>query len=408
VLFMRTLSKVRNIEHWRTGQLREKLIGGLRQLPIFGRILRFLRKRHQLKVALVRSWSATGGVRRFESELPYFAQDPAQRRLELPALLIRSSDGRDIVSAGRSLVVEASDRYVREVPEAHLLSNGIILSRGRRFVTENLYGAEAAAFHHGVFGAFAQSFSPVEDRLGAVFSLLGPMSHNYFHWLNDHLPRVEDFLLWRSVFAPNAKLLLAPSPWQLRFLELLGVGRELCVNVPSNHTTAEIAAVASHPGYLGAPGLPATPERLTRLKSQILAAVDLKGQPRTRRLFISRRDSTKRPIVNEDEIARALERCGFETVVLSNLEIDDQVKLFATAEVVVAAHGAGLANLVFSTAPTVIELFPDNGEYTLGFQALTLFSGGRHIGISLRTAGRSTVRADVEGLLRVLAKEVGD
>jgi capsular polysaccharide biosynthesis protein len=62
---------------------------------------------------------------------------------------------------------------------------------------------------------------------------------------------------------------------------------------------------------------PPMPERLTWLKSQILAALDLEGQPRTRRLFISRRDSTKRRIVNEDEIARALEGCGFQTVVLS-------------------------------------------------------------------------------------------
>src|SRR5262249_20339044 len=154
--------------------------------------------------------------------------------------------------------------------------------------------------------------------------------------------------------------LISPGPWQIRLLELLGVSRELCVNYGMNHATAELAAVASHPGYSGGARLPAAPERLTWIKTRILDALKLKGQPGTRRVFISRRDSVRRPIANEEEISRALESWGFETVVLRNLEIDDQVRLFASAGVVVAAHGAGLANVVFSTAPTVIELFAED------------------------------------------------
>ena len=379
---------------------------------LFERVAELVRTRLRLKVALVRSWSATtGGLSRFESELRCVAQDSAQRRLELPPLVVRSADGRSIISSGRSLVLEASKRFIREVPEAHILPpGGIILSRNRRFVTENVYGDEEAALRHAALSTFVRSFSPAKSQLGVVFSLLGPYSHNYFHWLTQHLPRVEDFLLWRTVSAPNAKLLLAPGPWQIRFLELLGVGREFCVNYPINHATAELAAVASHPGYSKI-ALPATPERLTWLRSRILAGLELKGRPGTRRLFISRRDSIRRPIANEEEISRALEAWGFETVVLRNLEIDDQVRLFAAAGVVVAVHGAGLANLVFSTAPTVIELFAADWVRPdfQGFQPLsTLFTGGRHVGVSLQGSLQSGLRADVEGLLRVLAEELGE
>jgi hypothetical protein len=321
-------------------------------------------------------------------------------------MVVRAADGRSILSAGRPLVFEASSRLLREIPEAHILStSGMILSRGRCFVTENVYGDEAAALRHGALSAFVRSFSPAEGRLGVVFSLLGPYSHNYFHWLNDHLPRVEDFLLWRKISAPNAKLLVSPGPWQIRLLELLGVGRELCVNYGMNHATAELAAVASHPGYSGEAHLPATPERLTWLKSRILAALELKGRPGSRRLFISRRDSVRRPIANEEEIARALEAWGFETVVLRNLEIDDQVKLFAAAGVVVATHGAGLANLMFSTEPTVIELFAEDWVRPY-FQALTTITGGRHIGVFLQGSSQSGLRADVGGLLRILGEEL--
>jgi capsular polysaccharide biosynthesis protein len=298
-------------------------------------------------------------------------------------------------------VVEASARLLRQIPEAHILSStNVIFSRDRRFITDNAYGDEAAALYHDALSGFARTFSPADGRLGAVFSLLGPFSHNYFHWLNDHLPKVEDFLLWRRTVAPNAKLLLAPAPWQIRLLELLGVGRELWIAFGMSHARAEVAAVASYPGYREA-HLPATPERLTWLRSRIFAALELKAQRGTRRIFISRRDSTRRPISNEEQVIRTLEECGFETVVLKNLEIDDQVRLFAMAGVVVAAHGAGLANLLFSTAPIVIELFAP-GWVRSEYQALTLFTGGRHVGVSLQGSLQGGLRADVEGLLRVL------
>src|SRR5262249_3911766 len=147
-----------------------------------------------------------------------------------------------------------------------------------------------------------------------------------FHWLNNHLPRVEDFLYWRAVIAPNAKLLLAPGPWQIRLLELLGVSPDLCVNYSMTHSTAEVVAVASDPAYPGEINLPATPERLTWLRSRILTNLDLRARPGTKKLFISRRDSIRRPIANEEEISRALEKWGFETVVLKDLEIDFQVR----------------------------------------------------------------------------------
>jgi hypothetical protein len=83
------------------------------------------------------------------------------------------------------------------------------------------------------------------------------------------------------------------------------------------------------------------------------------------------------------------------------------VRLFATAGVIVSAHGAGLANLVFSTSPSVIELFAQDWIRP-DFQALTLFTGGKHIGMALQGSVWTNLRVDVEGLLRVLAKEVGD
>lgn len=66
-----------------------------------------------------------------------------------------------------------------------------------------------------------------------------------------------------------------------------------------------------------------------------------------KRIFISRKDSPKRAMVNEQEVSAILRERGFEEVILSDLNFSDQIKLFAGAKFVVGAHGAGLTNIGF-------------------------------------------------------------
>jgi capsular polysaccharide biosynthesis protein len=66
-------------------------------------------------------------------------------------------------------------------------------------------------------------------------------------------------------------------------------------------------------------------------------------------------------VVNEEEVFDLLEASGFEAVVMDGRSIREQAALFASADVVVAAHGAALANLVFSRpGSVVIELMGKN------------------------------------------------
>ena len=71
-----------------------------------------------------------------------------------------------------------------------------------------------------------------------------------------------------------------------------------------------------------------------------------------------RRRFTRR-IENEDEVLATLRPLGFDVVDPGTLSVAEQVLLFAEAEMVVGAHGAGLTNIAFcSPGATVIELFP--------------------------------------------------
>ena len=65
-------------------------------------------------------------------------------------------------------------------------------------------------------------------------------------------------------------------------------------------------------------------------------------------------------MVEQDIIEGVVSQQGFEIVHLEDMPIVAQMELFGNADYIVAAHGAGLANLLFCAPGTrVLELTPD-------------------------------------------------
>ena len=80
-----------------------------------------------------------------------------------------------------------------------------------------------------------------------------------------------------------------------------------------------------------------------------------------KKIFIDRTDSTSKhcQIQNESEVFNYLKNKGFSKYQLTKLSFFEKVYLFGNAEVVVGAHGAAFANLVFCKPKTkVIEIRP--------------------------------------------------
>jgi capsular polysaccharide biosynthesis protein len=61
-------------------------------------------------------------------------------------------------------------------------------------------------------------------------------------------------------------------------------------------------------------------------------------------------------MVNESAVRETLQPFGFKPYTLDEMEFEDQVRLFARAETVVAPHGAGLVNIMFGENLDVVEL----------------------------------------------------
>lgn len=74
-------------------------------------------------------------------------------------------------------------------------------------------------------------------------------------------------------------------------------------------------------------------------------------------IYIVRKGTRK--VTNESNLLTSLRPYGFMPIVLEDYDVGDQAKIFRNAEIIIAPHGAGLTNLVFSLKKTtsVIELF---------------------------------------------------
>jgi len=102
------------------------------------------------------------------------------------------------------------------------------------------------------------------------------------------------------------------------------------------------------------------PITMNYVKNKLLKKVEAVSTHKvfSRKIFISRKDSMLRRILNEDDVFQLFEPLGFVRYELSKMTVEEQILLFKNAEIMVGEHGAGLTNLLFCNKETmVIELF---------------------------------------------------
>lgn len=177
---------------------------------------------------------------------------------------------------------------------------------------------------------------------------------NYYHWMLDYLPRLllteRDTNLSKLKIVINAGL----SSFQKQSLEVLGIDQSRIIfKEPEAWLLCEHLYV---PSFISRTGC-AHPEAVEFLRRKFLPKIDTDKGTGPKRVYLSRKDSKNRTIINEREVEDVLRQEGFEIVVPGQLSILDQVRMMSAAEKIVVAHGAGLVNLVFAPpGADVLEL----------------------------------------------------
>ena len=203
------------------------------------------------------------------------------------------------------------------------------------------------------FNSAREAYKTEPREIELAMSFVGVWSHNYFHWILDHLPKLEAVDLYRKEINENPVLLIASKPPS--FIE------ETIAQLPYNWQRID------YPHYIIKKLLVAT----TRRKQGIMyldALQYLKHMFHVEQLYtspniyISRKLASNRKVMNEDELDEYLLQRGFQLLTMERMSIIDQIGRMKNARTLISPHGAGLANMVWGKQMRVLELVQP--EYT--------------------------------------------
>ena len=252
--------------------------------------------------------------------------------------------------------------YTFEPASLFYLPNSFVYGNKGIVLTSRHQAFEEFSHHFGIsslekflwknpFFTFTKNFKKI-DGAGAL--LVSPQSQNYYHWLNDVLPRIR---LYEPVLNSIDHFCIS-SAVPGKFLDVLpdfGIDPQKILLVGEKEKL--------HFDHLYVASLPGSEGRSPDWASGFIREKLIKkpSPVPSKKLYFKRGNGTDRKILNEDSMMSALQAAGFDIVDPGSLNIFKQIELMQSAKMVIGAHGAALCNLLFAQEHiTVIEIFsPD-------------------------------------------------
>jgi len=189
-------------------------------------------------------------------------------------------------------------------------------------------------------------------------------TENYFHFIYDTLPYLISYF---EVKKDNPKLkLLMNFPnknnefykFVSELLLIIGIKHE-DILIIDNNTTYETVFISDSYTHGIDSNLPPRAELKTLYKNIVNKVKNNTDYPKN--IYVSRRSwvhgdmsnigtnyTTRRKLVNEDELVLLLKKHDFVEVFTENMSMVDKINLFANAENIIGPIGGGLVNSVFS------------------------------------------------------------
>lgn len=195
---------------------------------------------------------------------------------------------------------------------------------------------------------------------------------NYWHFLAQILPAIlHSFEFGKSLGIGNIGLLTHElSSWQKYLIDKLCINFSEIIEIKSNQFAKAKNVIYSE--HLSAKSPYAATESRRKIREIILK--DKNNKP-TKKICISREDTPKRKILNSNELHQELSSKGFEIIIPGNFTAEEQIELFNSSEIIVAPHGAGSANYIFTQADCKILELSQTSYANSGPASLCKISG---------------------------------
>ena len=202
---------------------------------------------------------------------------------------------------------------------------------------------------------------------GTVFSMLaggGAARGNYGHWLIDVLPRL--WLVKETNFLEKIDWFIVPQyrhDFQKETLAHFGVEAHQVIEGNEDlHIRATRLVASTHPR--GARSF-LIPDWIVDFYQQNFDLDRYESAESPRFIYISRKDSSQRKVIDEDLLIHELENLNFKSLELSQYNFYQKLKLFRNAEFIVSPTGAGLATLFFCKKNSkILEIFSESFVHT--------------------------------------------
>ncbi|MDO7867847.1 glycosyltransferase family 61 protein [Nocardioides jiangxiensis] len=243
-------------------------------------------------------------------------------------------------------VLDIADGTVVGTYAAHITPGGIL-----DYETSDYFGIKGWKEHP----LYLRPRLPEAEYVDGTVASLGTRGTygNYYHALFDMIPRWGILQDAMPGVVPDVLYANRNTRFSRELLEMIGLG-DVPALEPTKHACyrARRLLVPSQPNY----GNTAPPDTIDWLRTHLPATrrTDL-----PKRIYVSRgAGRNTRRVNNEDEVLAVLKPLGFEVFDPGAVSVREQHDQFATAEAIVAPHGAALTNLVFaSPGAKVLEFF---------------------------------------------------
>lgn len=241
-------------------------------------------------------------------------------------------------------------------------------------------------------------------------SLVNRFNKVYGHWMIDCLMRLEGLEYYEKQTGQKSVLIISPNPtqWQVDSLKLLGYESDDYIEWNHKKVNVQKLIVPS----LRRQGGWTEPSACQWLKERMLSNLPAGETPRfpiSPRIYIARPKGAGRQIINEEEVLEVLSPLGFVSYTPEEMSFSEEVRLFSQAEAIVATHGSGLINMLFSRKkPVIIDLF--SSWYSPTFFRLSASLGFKYAYLQCQPHGldmtqmRGNMIVDVAKLKRLVAK----
>lgn len=225
-----------------------------------------------------------------------------------------------------------------------------------------------------------------QEVKGPLIHLCGPNSENHGHFILDYLPKLMPFLE-RFRAEPRARILVSPGrkKWQCRYLARFGITEDRVIE--GVHGTLEVDELWYAPILHAEDGVAklSAPENHLAVRDALAAKADPNDTPLC--IFASRLDAPNKKLVNEELLAeRAREILGDVRIVkMSEHSLADQLRLFASATVVVGAVGQNLTEVLCTSGKLVLimtveeQIVPGRRSWGRAYHNLALLGGNKSV-----------------------------